>query len=96
MFSPMTNNPNKDSFVSVAKRSSKNARPASSILPLNTRACAKSATGQTKSSIPIQIETDNANDESSRISNKSSSSKWEARYKELLQQEQEKFAAKIT
>ena len=91
----MTNNPDKDSFVTVAKRSSKNVRPASGILPPNTRARAKSTTGQPKSSIPTQIETSNGNDDSSRISNKSSSSKWEAHYKELLQKEQAKFDAKI-
>ena len=86
----MTNNPDKDSFASVAKRSSKNVRPASGILPPNTRLCAKS-TNQQKSSVPTQINaTRNNVDDSSRISNRSASS---SHYKELLRQQEEHFAA---
>lgn len=53
IFSLMTNNPDKDSFVSVAKCFFKKVSPASGILPPNTHARAKSTTGQTKSSIRI-------------------------------------------
>ena len=80
----MPNNPEKDSFVSVAKRN-RSARATSGILPPNTRLRAKS-TNQQKSSVPTQIDAtlDNV-DDSSRISNKSASS---SHYKELFRQQE--------
>ena len=93
----MTKNPNKDSFASVTKRSSKSNRSDSGIPPPNTRLRAKVTSAQQKSSIPTQIETNVSKaDDSSRISNKSTtSSKLEAHYKKLLRQKELDFAAKI-
>ena len=85
----MSNNPDKDSFVSVAKRN-RSARATSGILPPNTRLRAKS-TNKQKPSVPTQIDAtlDNV-DDSSCISNYSASS---SHYKELLRQQEEHFAA---
>ena len=91
----MTKNPNKDSFATAAKRSSKIVRPDSGIVPPNTRSRAKNTSTSNQSSVPTQIET-NKNDDASRISNKTTtSSKLEAHYRELLRQEKQKFAAKM-
>ena len=83
----MTNNPSKDSFVTVAKRN-KSSRPASGILPPNTRSRVQNTTQQ-KASIPTQI---NANatsiEDSSHITTKSMSS---SQYKETLRQQEEKL-----